>query len=116
MARIRTIKPSFWSDPDITELSWDARLLLIGLISMADDRGRFISTHSSVCGYVFPHEDIAPAKFRRLMQSVEKSGVVQLYTVEGRAYGRFPKWEQHQKISHPQNSTIPVPEWEQFDD
>jgi len=116
MARIRTIKPSFWADPDITNLSWDARLLLIGLISLADDRGRFIATHSSVCGYVFPHEDVSPAKFKRLMQAIAKTGIVELYTVEGRAYGRLPKWERHQKISHPQPSPIPVPEAEMFHD
>ena len=114
MARIRTIKPSFWADPDVTSLSWDARLLLIGLISAADDRGRFIATHSSICGYVFPHEDVTPTKFRRLMQVIEKTGITQLYTVEGRSYGRFPKWEKHQKISHPQPSTIPVPDVESF--
>jgi DNA replication protein DnaT len=114
MARIRTIKPSFWADPDVSRLPWDARLLLIGLISMSDDRGRFIATQSSICGYVFPHEEVTPTKFRRLMHAIEKSGVLQLYTVEGRTYGRFPKWASHQKISHPQASTIPVPEAEMF--
>lgn len=110
MPRIRTIKPSFWADPSVTDMPWDARLFLIGLISLADDRGRFIATQSTITGYLFPHEDVPPSKFKRLMKIVEGSGIVQFYEVEGRAYGLFPKWASHQKISHPQPSTVPVPE------
>lgn len=107
MARIRTIKPSFWADKDVNRLSWDARLLLIGLISGADDRGRFIASQSSITGYVFPHETITTARFKRLMREVESTGIVQLYRVDGLDYGRFPKWTSHQKISHPQPSVHP---------
>lgn len=107
MARIRTIKPSFWSDATVAGLSWDARLLLIGLISLADDRGRFVATQSSVAGYVFPHEEISPARFKRLMSEVERTGIVQLYKVGGLSYGRLPKWQRHQRISKPQPSTLP---------
>lgn len=107
MARIRTIKPTFWSDRDVTRLTWDARLLLIGLISGADDRGRFVASRSSVTGYVFPHEEVSPARFKRLMKAIEDTGIVQLYRVDGLDYGRFPKWTSHQKISHPQPSALP---------
>lgn len=107
MARIRTIKPSFWGDDSVNRLSWDARLLLIGLISAADDRGRFIATRSSVTGYLFPYEEVPVSKFKRLMCEVEGVGIVQLYRVDGRELGRFPKWTSHQKISHPQPSVLP---------
>lgn len=107
MARIRTIKPSFWADKDVNRLSWEARLLLVGLISGADDRGRFIASQSSIAGYVFPHETLTPAKFKRLMRAIEDTGIIQLYKVDGLEYGRFPKWTSHQKISHPQASALP---------
>ena len=41
--RIRTIKPSFWGSPTIAPLSRDARLVAIGLMSYADDDGRFLA-------------------------------------------------------------------------
>ena len=40
MARIRTIKPDFWSDEKIVELTPWARLLFIGLWNFSDDDGR----------------------------------------------------------------------------
>lgn len=107
MARIRTIKPSFWADDSVNRLSWDARLVLIALISFADDRGRFIATKTAVCGYAFPYEDITTARFNKLMREIEKVEIIELYAVDGRPLGRFPKWTHHQKISHPQASTLP---------
>ena len=44
MPRIRTLKPSFWSSPEAAAMTRDARLLTIGLMSFADDDGRFIAT------------------------------------------------------------------------
>jgi hypothetical protein len=58
MARIRTIKPSFWGSPTVAKLSRDARLLAVGLISMADDDGRFLCSTAAVNGYVFPNDDL----------------------------------------------------------
>lgn len=113
MARIRTIKPSFWGDDAISRMSRDARLLAIGLISMADDYGRFIATPQAVLGYVFPHdEDISQPKFKRLMREVEQAGIATTYKVDGRQYGYLPKWRNHQRISHPQPSPLPDPPME----
>lgn len=39
MARIRTVKPEFWTDEKIVECSIPARLLFIGLFNFADDKG-----------------------------------------------------------------------------
>ena len=64
MARIRTIKPSFWAATG--HMTRDARLLAIGLISLADDAGRFVATPQAILGYVFPLDtNITPATLRR---------------------------------------------------
>jgi hypothetical protein len=39
MARIRTIKPEIWTDPDFIDLSLSARLLLIASLNFASDYG-----------------------------------------------------------------------------
>ncbi len=39
MARIRTIKPTFWTDEDMADISEAACLLAIGLLNYADDEG-----------------------------------------------------------------------------
>ena len=109
MARIRTIKPSFWGDDKVCRLSWDARLLLVGIISMADDEGRFIATPQSVLGYVFPHEDVTAPRFRKLMGEITDTKIVALYEDRGRQYGFLPKWKKHQRINKPQASALPAP-------
>lgn len=110
MARIRSLKPSFWADPAVADLSREERLLLIGLISSADDEGRFLASASAISGYVFPHDDLPPKTVRTWRNRLACSGIVHIYTVEKREYGRFPKWKQHQRISKPQPSIIPAPE------
>lgn len=107
MARIRTIKPSFWED--VAPLSHEARLLAIGLISLADDEGRFVATHTSITGYVYPHEEIPPAKLSRWMAEVIGHGMVERYERGGRQYGWLPKFRKHQRINRPQPSALPAP-------
>lgn len=109
MARIRTIKPSFWADEAVTSLSRDARLLLVGLISSADDQGRFVATHATITGYVFPYDGIKEPKLAQWLREIEATGIAQFYKVGHREYGCFPKWKKHQRISKPAPSPLPAP-------
>jgi DNA replication protein DnaT len=109
MARIRTIKPSFWSDAGVAGLSRDARLLLVGLISSADDEGRFLASTAAVAGYVYPHDNISPTRLRGWLDEIETAGLVRFYSVSRREYGAFPNWRKHQVINRPQPSTLPEP-------
>ena len=54
MARIRTIKPEFWSSPGIETLEYRWRLLYIGLWQLADDFGRGSFNPREFLGFVFP--------------------------------------------------------------
>ena len=110
MARIRTIKPSFWGDEAVADLSRDARLLLIGLISAADDDGRFLASTSAIRGYVFPHDKIPEARLQAWLGEIADTEIVQFYMVGKRMYGHFPNYRKHQRISKPQASPLPAPE------
>lgn len=108
MARIRTMKPSFWSSRTAAQVSRDARLLALGLISFADDQGRFLASPAAVIGYVFPNDDdVTPAKFKRWFEELVKAGFVVPYEDGGVKYGVVNF--KHQRISHPQASTYPAP-------
>ena len=117
MARIRTIKPSFWSDAGVARLSRDARLLALGLISFADDEGRFIASLPAIRGYVYPHdEDVTDAKVKRWIGEIAKHLRLELYSVDGLPYGQWERFvrtpsqkDGHQVIQHPQSSTLPPP-------
>lgn len=109
MARIRTVKPSIWGDARFAGLSRDARLLVIGLISSADDEGRFIASANAIAGYIYPHDDIPPATIRRWRAEIATTGMIVLYQVAGREYGYFPRWSRHQRINRPNPSAFPPP-------
>lgn len=110
MARIRTIKPDFWGSPEAGGMSRDARLLTLGLISCADDDGRFLAGHAAILGAVYPNDmDITPAKLGRWLSEVERSGMVRVYEVRGVRYGCFPSWERHQVINRRTQSKLPEP-------
>jgi hypothetical protein len=109
MARIRTIKPTLWGDEKVARLSRDARLLFLGLISSADDQGRFLASPQVILGYVYPHDDIPPAKVKKWLEEIADVGLVELYQPNGLQYGALPHWKKHQRISHPQPSAIPPP-------
>lgn len=112
MARIRTIKPDTWGSSDIAPLSRDARLLFIGLISMADDDGRFLAAINAINGYVFPNDDLPPAKVRKWLAEIAGVQSIHLYTCDGIAYGVIPNWHKHQVINRYTPSRLPEPDCE----
>lgn len=110
MARIRTIKPTFWGSPEVAGMSRDARLLVLGLISNADDDGRFLASVAAVSGAVFPNDDIPPARVRTWLAEVERSGMIHMYVANSVVYGCFPSWHAHQIINRYTASTLPDPD------
>lgn len=109
MARIRTVKPSFWGDDEIADLSIGARYLALGLISFADDQGRFLASINAITGYVFPHDDLTPKKVRDWMDELTSVGFIRRYSVGKREYGHIPGFTKHQKINRPSDSPLPPP-------
>src|SRR5215203_329398 len=91
MPRIRSMKPEFWGDDAISSLSIEARYVYLGLISFADDEGRFIANVRAVSGYVFPLDNIAEVKVRKLLDEIRRKAPrsITWYQVNGHSYGVF---------------------------
>lgn len=106
--RIRTLKPEMWQDERVGTLSRDARLLLLGLVTLADDEGRFACPMPRIIGHCFPwDDDITPAKVSRWLEEIAAQGIVLLYRSEGRPYGAFRHWRRHQRVNRATPSTLP---------
>lgn len=58
MAKIRGIKPDFWTDDDIVELSAHARLLYIGLWNFACDNGHVEDRPRQIKMRILPADDV----------------------------------------------------------
>lgn len=103
------MKPEMRQDERYARLSYPARELFNGLITMADDEGRFRALTSAILGHVFPYDDDAIRKLKDWVTEVKASGMVVFYIVDGVPYGAFRHWKRHQKINRPTPSDLPPP-------
>jgi hypothetical protein len=111
MARIRSIKPTFWTDEKVGLLPRAARLTFLGLISaMADDHGRLVANARIIRGAVYPYDDdVTAAEVSEHVEMLIASGRVARYTVNGDDYLFVRHWFQHQRVDKPQKSLLPAP-------
>jgi hypothetical protein len=107
--RIRTLKPEVWEDEKVGQVSREARLLFVGLITYADDDGRFRAMPSQVVGHIYPYDQDAPRRLAKWMNELASVGLILLYERDGVQYGVIPNFRKHQRISHPKESLIPPP-------
>jgi hypothetical protein len=105
MARIRTIKPEFFTSEDITDLSSMARLLYIALWCEADREGRMVWKPKTFKLRSFPADS---CDIERLCQELLAQGLIVLYG-DGLAY--IPAFSDHQHINPRESvSTLPAPD------
>ena len=108
MARIRTIKPEFFTSEDIVSLSPLARLFYVSLWCEADREGRFEWKPRTFKMRYLPADE---CDVEVLGQELFDAGIVELYEVNGRTYAWIPRFTTHQVINNREaESTIPSPE------
>lgn len=100
MARMRTIKPEFWSSPQVVDCSRDARLLFIGLWNFCDDAGVIPLNLRAIKMRIFPGDDLDSTSIRRYIDELSSSDLLHLYEFEGQEYVQVTGWH-HQKIDRP---------------
>ncbi len=75
MAKIRGVKPDFWTDEDVVELSRDARLLFIGLWNFACDNGHIQDKPRQIKMRILPGDD--DVNCAELLRELATSGVLE---------------------------------------
>lgn len=106
MARIRTIKPEFFTSEDVVELSPLARLFYIGLWCEADREGRLSWRPKTLKLRYLPGDD---CDLDSLTGELTDSGMVHLYEVDGVKYAEIPSFTRHQVINNREaESEIPA--------
>jgi hypothetical protein len=106
VARIRTIKPEFWRDENLSSLCPEAALLAIGLLNHADDEGYFNANPKLVESDVFPLRDLEKST-AALMDDLHKIGYIEIYCgSDGKRYGHIVNFSKHQVISKKNHSKI----------
>lgn len=114
MARIRTIKPEFWSSEQVVELSPIARLLFIGLWNFCDDGGNHPASPRTLKMQVFPGDDFTAEQIAAYISEMIRAGLITEYQHDTKTYWHVTGWH-HQKIEKP-NYRHPAPNRRPVDD
>jgi hypothetical protein len=100
MARIRTVKPEFWTSEQVVECSTTARLLFIGMWNFCDDGGNHPASIKSIKMQVFPGDDISFSQIGGMIDELLGAGLIIKYACDGCEYWHVTGWK-HQKIDKP---------------
>jgi hypothetical protein len=106
MARIRTIKPEFWTDEKVVELSPLARLLFVGIWNFVDDFGRVEFSSARLKMQIFPADSLEVSP---LLQEIENVGLIILYDVDGKRYLQVTNFRKHQAVKPDAKEKHPSP-------
>ena len=111
MPRIRTVKPEFFTHPEILQLSIPARLLFLSLLTQADDAGRLYDQPARIVANAFGEAD--RVKPRGLVDELAARGRILRYEADGRACIQIVNFRRHQRVDKPSPSTIPPPPFDE---
>lgn len=105
MARIRTIKPDFFTSEDVVTLSPLARLLYIATWLEADREGRFVWRPKTLKLRYLPGDQ---CDIDELAGELVRFGLVVPYVIDGQTFAEIPTFAKHQVINNRESaSTIP---------
>lgn len=101
MARIRSIKPEFWSDEKIVELDFEWRLLFQGIWNFADDQGFIDCSPKRIKMQVFPGDNVDVSRGLTILLESSLLKAFRLRSAPERYVLRVVNWSQHQRVSNP---------------
>lgn len=107
MARARNIKPSFFTNEQVSDNCPLGRLLFIGLWTMADYKGDLEWKEKTLKIQILPWDECS---VKQLAINLDKSGLVRFYSDGNKIYLNIPNFEKHQnphKNERDKGSDIP---------
>jgi hypothetical protein len=109
MARARNIKPGFFSNEFLADLPVEARLLFIGLWTLADRCGRLEDRPKGIGGKLFPFDEFDTNSLLDALANSPERFIIR-YSADGRRYIQISNFEKHQNPHIKESeSTIPAP-------
>lgn len=109
MARIRSIKPEFFTSESVSQLPIRARLTWIGIWTECDDYGVTRNNVKLIKAAVWPLDQVSLADVEADLEALETAGRIVRYTVGGRGYLTVTSWEEHQKMNRRGGRKYPPP-------
>lgn len=110
MARTRSIKPGFFDNDVLGDLSPLTRLLFIGLWCIADREGRLEDRPRKIKKAVLGYDDVDSDGVEKMLQSLQNTGFIIRYEAEGDRFIQIINFVKHQNPHMKEKgSEIPPP-------
>ena len=107
MARARNIKPAFFRNAELVELSFEARLFFIGLWTAADRDGRLEDRPKQIKMEIFPADSV---DCDALLNDLAAIQMIERYEVDGKRFIQVTNFSKHQNPHRDEKpSSIPAP-------
>jgi len=103
MARIRTIKPEFFTSEDIVGLTPIARLFYVSLWCEADREGRLSWRPGTLKMRYLPGDD---CDVDTVATELIDAGLIVLYEHDGKTYAEIPTFKKHQVINNRESDSV----------
>jgi hypothetical protein len=100
VARLRSIKPEFFTSEQIVECSPMARLLFVGMWCFCDDAGVHPASVRRLKMEVFPGDSIEDSAISGLIGELLNNGLIESFSAQGKDWWAVTGWH-HQKIDRP---------------
>jgi hypothetical protein len=111
MARIRSIHPGLFSDPEFASLSADAQMFYLGLLTEADDNGIFEWKPNMLRIRLRPLKD---GSVEPLLSELQESQKVSRYEMGGRQYGAVRNFRKFQRPKSPKSWHPILPDFRNY--
>ncbi|MEE1810803.1 hypothetical protein [Streptomyces sp. BE133] len=103
MARIRTIKPEAFASESLASVSLSAERTFFGLLTQADDQGRFRDQAAVIAGQLWSlRREHGPVEVEDDLTQLDAAGLICRYEGgDGKRYLHIVTFAKHQKINRP---------------
>ncbi|MET9529872.1 hypothetical protein ABZY02_04775 [Streptomyces sp. NPDC006649] len=110
MARIRTIKPEAFISESLAAVSVHAERTFFGLLTQADDHGRFRDQTAVIAGALWSlRPEHGPLEVEDDLNQLDSADLICRYEGnDGKRYLHIVAWARHQKINRPSGSRCPA--------
>lgn len=103
MARIRSIKPGFFTNEHLAELGPWHRLCFAGLWVLADREGRLEDRPRRIKAALFPYDDIDAGA---LLTDLERAGFIARYDADGVSCVQIIQFHKHQRPKKDEHASV----------
>ncbi len=103
MPRIRSIKPSFFTNDELAEIKPLGRLLFIGMWCIADKDGRLQDKPKKIKALLLPFDRVDVCK---LLNELDAGGFIKRYKVEDVPYIQVVNFAKHQRPHHKEEESV----------